>query len=229
MRVVLTDLLREAAQSHPDGLAVGDGSREVTYGELDDWSDCLARLLVSHGVRRGDRVGLCVPKSADAVAAIYGALKAGAAYVPIDVNAPPPRAAAIARDCELRCLLTAGPGSPFAVDGVVLDVTDADALAAQAPGPPRVPLGEDDLAYILYTSGSTGAPKGVTLTHRNAMAFVGWAVEEFGVGPADRLSSHAPFHFDLSVFDLFAAAWGAAPVVLVPPRASLFPIEVARF
>src|SRR5690606_5848105 len=88
---------------------------------------------------------------------------------------------------------------------------------------------DQDLAYILYTSGSTGDPKGVSLTHRNALAFVHWAADEFAVAADDRLSSHAPFHFDLSVFDLFAAARAGAAVVLVPPRVSVFPVEVARF
>jgi amino acid adenylation domain-containing protein len=104
-----------------------------------------------------------------------------------------------------------------------------EAIGTQPTRQIDVDVLDQDLAYILYTSGSTGEPKGVSLTHRNAMAFVTWAAEEFDVGPSDRLSSHAPFHFDLSVFDLFAAAHGAAAVVLVPPRASVFPLEVARF
>jgi amino acid adenylation domain-containing protein len=93
----------------------------------------------------------------------------------------------------------------------------------------KVGLIDQDLAYILYTSGSTGQPKGVMLTHRNALAFVSWAAEQFAVVPEDRLSSHAPLHFDLSIFDLFAAAYSAAAVVLVPPKASIFPKQIVRF
>lgn len=251
MRVVLGDLLRDAAGRRPDGIAVVDGDTRLTYAALDDRSDRVARLLGELGIGRGDRVGLFLEKSAHAVVGLYGVLKAGAAYVPIDANSPVSRAGYIAANCRVRCVITATSSqaawselirrAPSIEHLVVMDADTSeldpaglpavgvDRLASQPTGRPEAAVVDQDVAYILYTSGSTGEPKGVTLTHRNAMAFVEWAAEEFAVGPADRLSSHAPFHFDLSVFDLFAASWGAATLVLVPPRASVFPVQVARF
>jgi amino acid adenylation domain-containing protein len=147
----------------------------------------------------------------DAVIAVYGILKAGAVYVPLDDQAPAARIAYIANDTDMRVVLR-----------------DLDGIDAYPATPPTIERDADDLAYILYTSGSTGTPKGVTLSHRNALAFVLWAAEEVGIGADDRLSSHAPLNFDLSVFDLFATAATGATLVLVPRDASVFPIELAR-
>jgi len=224
-------------------------------------------------------------------------LHLGAAYVPLDPQAPPARLGAIAGDCGVACVVTAGaraarwpelveaagtvgqlvamdgflpppdgagparplpntsagPARPLpdavagarvrragdliaaggiAAGGIAAGGTAAGGTAAGGAGveevdAPRPPAVDGDVAYLLYTSGSTGTPKGVTLTHRNALAFVEWAVGTFGVSAGDRLASHAPFHFDLSIFDLFAAAWAGARVVLVPARAAGFPAELA--
>ena len=253
-RSTLAQVLDQAASAWPDGPAVIDGDRTLTYEELARNAAGLARLLHDAGVDPGDRVGLFLDKSLEAVTGIWAVLLAGAAYVPLDPLAPPARLAYIAANAGIRCLLTARAKAPAWVrlveagapieHLVVLDgIAEPESSAATPPGVKlhdgaRLPTGEPsrspstighDLAYILYTSGSTGDPKGVMLSHGNAVAFVEWAAEEFAVGRDDVLSSHAPFHFDLSIFDLFAAAWGGAPVALVPPAASMFPVEVRRF
>jgi amino acid adenylation domain-containing protein len=242
-------LLEASAEAHPTRTAVVDRARVLSYEELEVQANRVARLLLDLGVERGDRVGLYIDKSLEAVVGAYGALKAGAAYVPLDPGAPVARLGYIAGNCGLRVLLT-GRANAGSWDGLVEAGADPDAIVVlddpdHGPGPRRtlgrkeiearegarvdVPAGDDDLAYILYTSGSTGEPKGVMLSHRNALAFVAWAGDLVGVGPEDRLSSHAPFHFDLSVFDLFAAARGGASVTLVPPEASVLPRELRRF
>jgi amino acid adenylation domain-containing protein len=242
-------LLGQAAVAGAERTAVVDRGRTLSYADLDRASSRLAHALIDHGVRPGDRVGLLLEKSLEAVIAIYGVLKAGAGYVPLDDQAPAARLAYIATDAGIRCLVTsgtrAGESERLVQAGATFElVVGADAQIAGAPGPTQIPwsglsgypehtpvvaLGPDSLAYILYTSGSTGEPKGVMLSHANALAFVDWAAQEVGIGPQDRLSSHAPFHFDLSVFDLFAAAWAGAAVVLIPREASIFPTELAQF
>ncbi len=215
-------------------------SASSLYAELDRAADQLAEHLIELGVRAGDRVALYLDKSADSIIGIYGVLKAGAAYVPLDPQAPTSRLAYITTNAGVRVLLTGGEKAdavselreqaPTITHVVVLnDANVRDQLAARTGQAPRVPAIEDDLAYLLYTSGSTGVPKGVMLSHRNCLAFVKWAVAEFGVTADDRLSSHAPLHFDLSTFDLYAAALAGAPVVLVPSHTSVFPSQVRTF
>jgi L-proline---[L-prolyl-carrier protein] ligase len=247
------DLPARAATRFPERTAVVDGDRSVTYAELDATANRVAHLLAAHGARHGDRVGLYLEKSLEAVVGIYGILKAGATYVPLDPAAPPARLGSIAGDAGIRCLLTrsekadaweslVAEGAPLeviavldAVDGEVTGPDGVETLTSTAleglpeASPPDVPRSSADLAYILYTSGSTGVPKGVMLSHLNAMAFVDWATDEFRVTEDDRLSSHAPLHFDLSVFDLYAAANAGAAVVLVPGQLALFPVELARW
>jgi L-proline---[L-prolyl-carrier protein] ligase len=246
---VIHDLLRAGAQRAPDRPAVISGAGSVTYAELDRRSSTIAHALADHGVRTGDRVGLLLEKSPEALAGIYGILKAGATYVPLDEQAPIPRLAYITRDAGIECLITSvdraadwprliGAGAPLRTliaagegeaDPAGTTCVPWSALDTYPDEPPDRATDADRLAYILYTSGSTGEPKGVMLSHRNGLAFVDWAAHEVGIVAEDRLSSHAPLHFDLSTFDLFAAAWGAASVTLVPREASVFPIELARF
>ncbi|MFJ6901734.1 D-alanine--poly(phosphoribitol) ligase [Streptomyces hokutonensis] len=233
-------LLREAAAAHPRRTAVVDGPRILNYAELDAWSDRLASRLRAMGISAGDRVGLHLDKSAEAIAGIYGALKAGACYVPLDPQAPVARLRVIAEDCGISALIT-GPrrtGGASLDDSAhlkgVIDLTgdgppEETGAFGDRPEVPDVVVRPDDPAYILYTSGSTGRPKGVTLTHDNGLAFVRWAAAEFGLSPDDRMSSHAPLHFDLSILDVFGAAASAAALVLVPQRASVFPLELTQF
>src|SRR5882672_3759759 len=103
---LLHHALQRSARSHPEDIAVSDGDRTITYGDLDARSNQLANLLLDRGTRRGDRIGLYLDKSLESIIAIYGILKAGAAYVPLDPKAPASRVAFIARDCGITTLIT---------------------------------------------------------------------------------------------------------------------------
>jgi amino acid adenylation domain-containing protein len=250
MRYLIGHLLEQSADATPDAPAIVDGTRTLTFTELDSAANRVANLLLDLGVRRGERVVLYLDKSLESVVSIYGVLKAGAAYVPLDPQAPASRLGYIAKDAGARVLITgaekraaweeisrAAPelrsivvmNSDHTEAPVGIEAVGASQLATFHDMPPQRRIVDSDLAYILYTSGSTGVPKGVMLTHRNCLAFVEWAAEEFGISANDRLSSHAPLHFDLSTFDLYAAALASAPVVLVPAGVSVFPSEVRSF
>lgn len=253
MDYLVHQLLATSAAKYPDRTAVVDRDRSIAYADLEGRANQLARLLIGLGVRRGDRVGFYLDKSLESMVAIYGILKAGAVYVPFDPQAPAARLAYIAADAGITHLLTGSEkseewaklvahGAPLE-SIVVLNSHEVDAtsvpdgvvgltagdIEAEAVAPVDVEAVHLDLAYILYTSGSTGRPKGVMLSHLNALAFVEWTVETFEIAAGDRLSSHAPLHFDLSIFDVFAAAKAGAAVVIVPPETSVFPLEVAAF
>lgn len=255
MIVLLHQLLAAAAETCPGATAARDGNRELSYGALDEASNRVAHLLVQLGTQPGDRIGIYMDKSLDALVGLYAVLKAGAAYVPLDPQAPAPRLAYIAQNCGISCVLSGKEkastwagllkrGAPLRAIVVLNDESDnseheplatttrvlgSSSIESQPPHPPDIATIDLDLAYILYTSGSTGQPKGVMLSHLNAMSFVRWASERFSLRPEDRLSSHAPLHFDLSVFDVFAAAAAGASVTLVPNRASALPGEIVRF
>jgi amino acid adenylation domain-containing protein len=250
---LLHQLLAESAERSPHKEAVSDGERSLSYTELDRASNQVARALRASGVVRGDRVGIYLPKSLAAIVSIFGILKAGGVYVPLDPTAPAPRLAYIISNCEIRSVISVGAGVPtlkkmFPEASPLRTVILADDQGGEGTQgcpaavcltwrevgeyPETVPLvegTETDLAYILYTSGSTGSPKGVMISQRNALTFINWAFDCFGLTNTDRLSNHAPFHFDLSIFDIFAAIKAGATIVLVPEGISVFPIRLAQF
>ncbi|MCM3924907.1 amino acid adenylation domain-containing protein [Frankia sp. AiPs1] len=233
--MTLHRIVRDAAKTHGDRLAVAADDGTLTYRELDARADAVARSLRALGVSRGDRVVLWADKSAAMITAMQAVLRLGAAYVPADGSAPEHRVAVLARDCAAKAVLTTrdrtGPLRASLGTGVSVAELATSPDGAQEAADARIdePAAPDDLAYILYTSGSTGAPKGVCISHRNALAFVGWAVDELAAGPDDRFSNHAPLNFDLSVLDLYGAFAVGASVHLVAAELAYAPAQLAEF
>jgi amino acid adenylation domain-containing protein len=233
--MLLHDLVRRSARRAPDATALIGPDATLSYRELDARADRIAHALAELGVGKGARVGIALEKTAEAVAAMQGILRAGAAYVPLDPASPPARARAIAADCALDAIVTTATGAerlqPIGVPGTRLLVTDALPGAGEVePSPyPSPPVDPGDLANVLYTSGSTGTPKGVCISHTGALAFIDWAVREMELAPGDRLANHAPFHFDLSVLDLYGAFAIGATTVLVPDVLGYAPERLVEF
>ncbi|MCP2257417.1 amino acid adenylation domain-containing protein [Streptoalloteichus tenebrarius] len=243
--MMLHELVVAAARRTPDALAVQDVTDALTYRELDELADRYAAALVHAGVRAGDRVVIWTAKSVATVALMQGCLRVGAIYVPVSAANPPARVERVAAGCApaLRVTDATGMDRLSQDENEHGDENDAEhgdgaarwreltALAEGAAGllpPPPHQGSPDDPASVLYTSGSTGEPKGVCLSHANALAFVRWACAELAVEPTDRLANHAEFNFDLSVFDLYAAFHAGASVHLISSEAAYAPEQLVR-
>jgi amino acid adenylation domain-containing protein len=229
----LQDLLVTAAARWPAAVAVRAQGEQVTYGELDRRASIFAGTLTSSGVRQGDRVVLWSPKSADVIAAMQGALRIGAAYVPVDPLAPPERVRQIVEDSKARALcapsgLMTAVGAQALWNTACID-SDTASLGPQAASAPWVRSRAGDLAYVLYTSGSRGVPKGVCVSHRNALAFIGWFANELQACRQDIFANHAPFSFDLSVLDIYVAMTAGATVSIVPSELGYAPRRLVDF
>ncbi len=250
---LLHHLLSESSLRQPDWPAVISRGDSITYADLETMSSRLAQTLARMGIKQGDRVGILLGKSAQSIISLFGIMKAGAIYVPMDPQSPAGRLCHIISHCAIEYLITsqkyldelysgrdaelpvkkvilAGPQPPDCTDLGHIDCIAWETAVAESSGRySPTAMSDASPAYILHTSGSTGTPKGVVISHLNALTFVNMAVDFFGIDGRDRVASHAPLHFDLSVFDIFGAIKAGAALVIVPERLSAFPVKLAEF
>ncbi|MBR9919596.1 MAG: amino acid adenylation domain-containing protein [Bacteroidetes bacterium] len=223
----LSEILSGSFQKFSDRPAVQEPNGSVlSYAQLWQNTQSLAAQLAA---KDKQVIGVLIPKSGESLTAILSILESGHAYVPLDTHAPATRNALILSDCQADALLIA----PQLVDSM-REQFSGDLIVEEVPGfdfrrirfsydeaGPKLP---EDLAYMLYTSGSTGKPKGVLITHRNALSFIEWCMDTFPVSQEDVFSSIAPFHFDLSIHDIYVSLLAGGSLVLIDQKAAKNPM-----
>ncbi|MCF2435215.1 AMP-binding protein [Streptomyces thinghirensis] len=231
MSVPLHELISRQAVRTPHAIAVDDAQGTMTYEQLDRHANRVARLLRDRGVAPEERVAVSLPRRRDLPAVLLGVWKAGAAYVPLDAAHPAERTAWMVEDSGARLVLAARGTAPEGVDeGVVLLLdapeTGLDAQPDTAPEPPAADPA--NAAYLAYTSGSTGLPKGVLVEHAGIANRVSWTVTRQGLGADDRMVMKTVLTFDAAALELFAPLVAGGTVVMAPPGAESDPALLVR-
>jgi amino acid adenylation domain-containing protein len=247
MLYLLSQIIENSAESQPDKTALRLNGQGITYAELVRRADNVAWLLQNNGLKKLDRVGVFLNKSMETVVAIYGIMRAGGVYVPIDPRSPLARLQFMLQDCGIQYLIThqpqlkpvqvlaAGEHMLAHIYGLPADsverisATSWDEIYSMTDSNPRDPGSmEHDLAYIMYTSGSTGNPKGLMHTHSSGLSYAKLSAFTYDVRQEDLISNHSPLHFDMSTFDYFTSLLRGATTVIIPEAYTKLPASLSQ-
>ncbi|HET6978710.1 MAG TPA: amino acid adenylation domain-containing protein [Pyrinomonadaceae bacterium] len=216
----LPQLFVEHVERTPNAIAVISGSKQLTYRELNEQSNKLAHHLRSFGVGPEVPVGVCLERSIEMIVTLLAILKAGGAYVPLEADYPAERLMMMLEDSGLPVLITTESRLdklPAHWAQVVCLDTDEELISGQSNTDLDIAVVPDNLAYIMYTSGSTGVPKGVSVTHRNVVRLVK-ETNYFTFDPSQVFLQNAPISFDASTFEIWGSLLNGARLVLMPPE-----------
>nr|WP_319947298.1 amino acid adenylation domain-containing protein [uncultured Shimia sp.] len=239
---VIPDVLERATKRYPDKVAYSFNGNTLSYSELTDRAGRLSSALIEAGVERGDRVGIFLPQSLEIPISIFGILGAGAAFVPIDPMTPQRRVAEIIEKCGIRTLISGGRQA-HVLDQISAGSSQIDLVVGAASINSRyllweqladyaqsmpIRLTEQDIAYIMFTSGSTGDPKGMVHTHANGLIYADNLVHYHGLNQNDRFLNLSPLHFDMSVMDHIASLLVGATTIIVPEATARLPASLTN-
>ncbi|CAM5542186.1 Tyrocidine synthase 3 [Streptomyces afghaniensis] len=213
-RGTLHERFEEQVAATPDACALVFGEERVSYGELNARANRVAHGLLGRGVGPESVVAVALPRSVEMVAALLGVLKAGAAYLPVDLGYP----------AERRRYMLDNARAAYVID----EMTLADLLDQQPDRDPRIAVDPACAAYVIYTSGSTGRPKGVVVPHAGVVNRLAWMQGEYGLGVHDRVLHKTPIGFDVSVWELFWPLLQGAVMVIAEPEGHKDPLYLAR-
>ncbi|MDJ0731105.1 MAG: amino acid adenylation domain-containing protein [Crocosphaera sp.] len=236
-----------SAKLFPEQEAFRFENKSLTYQKLVEQANSLAHLLIDQGLKKGDRIGVYCNKSLESAVAIYGIMKAGGAYVPLDPSAPATRIRFILNNCQIRGLITQPQKQSYLAE-ILQETTSLDYVIGlpenselpirifdwktvteiSAKSSPNVKIIEQDLAYIMYTSGSTGEPKGIMHTHQSGLTYAKMSAHLYNLNKGDRLGNHSPLHFDMSTLDYFTGPLVGATTVIIPEAYTKIPASLSQ-
>lgn len=247
MNYLLYHSIANSAERYAGQIAFRFCGENLGFDELERRSNQLAWALVDNGVKRGDRVGILMHKCIETPVAVYGIMKAGAAYVPLDPGAPCTRLQSTIAHCDIRVLVSHSQkqvdieavlkANSSVVCVIGLELKDQAGIrslgwkeleTAPADHAPPVRSMEQDLAYIMYTSGSTGIPKGIMHTHASGLSYARMSAETYGITHEDRLGNHSPLHFDMSTLEYLTAPFCGALTIIVPEAYTKLPASLSQ-
>lgn len=244
---LLHQSIAAAADSNADACAFRCGDAQISYGRLESESSRLANFLIEQGVKPVDRIGVFMPRCVETIVAVYGILKAGCIFVPLDPNLTAGGVETLVKDCGIRHLLT-HPKKSRVLNRLAERKTQVDcfigidelagcdsikaypwnAFASSSETTPALNISPDTPAYIMYSSGSTGRPKGITHTHYSGLSYSRLSIETYDVTSDDVIANHSPISFDMSTFGYFTSCVAGATTVLIPEAHTKFPSSLAK-
>ncbi len=242
---LLTDIVKQSSKKFPKQEVFRLGDCSITYACLEQKMIQLSRVLFDLKVQKGERVGIYMGRSLETAIAVYGILNAGAVFVPLDPLAPRARTCSLIKDCGIRHLIS-NPEQNTALEKIASNGTKLKSIIGIKKEwslktisweevflsvnitDPNIKILEDDLAYIMYTSGTTGTPKGIMHTHYSGLSYAKLSKNLYGLNSNDRVGNHSALHFDISTFGYFSAPLAGATTIIIPEAHTKMPASLSR-
>ncbi|MDZ7719323.1 MAG: amino acid adenylation domain-containing protein [Balneolaceae bacterium] len=245
MIYTISQIFPQSARKVPGKTAFKSGNESVRYSEVDQKTNQIANFLIDKGLKKGDRVGVLLNRNVKSALAVHGILKAGGVFVPIDTDAPVKRIQYILDDCNIKIIISEQTFAEICTSAIQsisekltllgLDTTHPthssfswDILNTYPSQLPDLKILSSDLAYIMYTSGTTGFPKGIMHTHYSGLSYAKLSKALYDISDSDTVANHSPLHFDMSTLGYFTAPLAGATCIILGKQYSIFPASLSQ-